>query len=723
MKKYFIENKSNVWFWFFLSVSVVLFFLLPIMSLDSGNSGDEDAWQYPQAQKIYNFYATGGADTTYKSVPEMNPYGMWFDTFTVVVVKAFKIDDYQTTRHIMNSIFGFFAILFAGLFAKNCKGWRAGVITILLLAISPRFLGHLFNNPKDIPFATMFMISLFFIHKFILEYPKPRIKTCIMLAVAMGLSVSIRVGGILLYAYFGLFVVAYYVSINKPKNYLAKQNMPIVRQLFIKYICIVIGAFLISIPLWPYIMTNPLHNTIQAFRDLSHYVISIRQLFEGEIQWSDALPWYYTPKYILITIPIAVIIGMLLYPFIGGWKKENRFTTFMLYFAFIFPIFWIAYSNANVYGGWRHALFTYPPMVVAAGLGFNALIDLVKNKYGKIALTILPFLLPIHPLLHIIRNHPYEYVYFNELSGGMNKAYGNYEMDYYYHSTREASEWVLANAKKSGMETGKKIKVATWHTASVNYFFRKDTADFQVVFSRWYERGNNDWDYAIFTVTGIIPEQIKSAHFPPPNTVHTINVDGKPICIILKRTDKSDFEGFKLKEAKQTAAAMPYFKKALKVDPYNEAPLVNLIECYFHVGFPDSAKPLIDHSLTFLPSYEPANHLNAHYYISKEDANMALKSCKKIIKDNFKYTDAYHMACKIYLWQGDLNSAEKVLEELIEIDMLDNQGGQMLIQIYMYRGLNEQEAYKRLYKKMAKSLEKRGKKKNAKEFWDIYHKL
>jgi len=81
------------------------------------------------------------------------------------------------------------------------------------------------------------------------------------------------------------------------------------------------------------------------------------------------------------------------------------------------------------------------------------------------------------------------------------------------------------------------------------------------------------------------------------------------------------------------------------------------------------------------------------------------------------------MACKIYLWQGDLNSAEKVLEELIEIDMLDNQGGQMLIQIYMYRGLNEQEAYKRLYKKMAKSLEKRGKKKNAKEFWDIYHKL
>ena len=47
----------------------------------------------------------------------------------------------------------------------------------------------------------------------------------------------------------------------------------------------------------------------------------------------------------------------------------------------------------------------------------------------------------------------------------------------------------------------------------------------------------------------------------------------------------------------------------------------------------------------------------------------------------------------------------------------------MLIQIYMDQGLNKQGAYKKLYKKMGKSLEKRGKEKKAKEFWDMYHKL
>ena len=31
--------------------------------------------------------------------------------------------------------------------------------------------------------------------------------------------------------------------------------------------------------------------------------------------------------------------------------------------------------------------------------------------------------------------------------GGVKGAYGNYELDYYYHSTREASEWVIENAE------------------------------------------------------------------------------------------------------------------------------------------------------------------------------------------------------------------------------------------------------------------------------------
>jgi apolipoprotein N-acyltransferase len=84
-----------------------------------------------------------------------------------------------------------------------------------------------------------------------------------------------------------------------------------------------------------------------------------------------------------MTIPVAVIVGLILF-FILLWKdKKNYFYYFIIFFTFFFPISWIVYSNANVYGGWRHSLFAYPPMVVAAGLGFNLAITWVTQKLIK----------------------------------------------------------------------------------------------------------------------------------------------------------------------------------------------------------------------------------------------------------------------------------------------------------------------------------------------------
>jgi Tfp pilus assembly protein PilF len=454
-----------------------------------------------------------------------------------------------------------------------------------------------------------------------------------------------------------------------------------------------------------------------------HFQISLRQVFEGSTQWSDDLPGYYTPKYILMSIPIAVILGVVLYPFIGGWKKENRAGFLFVYFAFIFPVFFIVYTKANVYGGWRHALFAYPPMAVAAGLGFNALVEFLKNKYLKVAAIALPVLLLIMPLVHIIKNHPYEYVYFNELAGGMEKMYGNYEMDYYYHSTRKASEWIIANAEKSGLETGDKIIVASWHPASVGYFLRHDTSKFQAGFLRWNERGNFDWDYSIFVITGMAPEQIKSEHFPPKNTVHTIDVDGKPICLILKRNDKSDWKGFQYKSENKIDSAIYYFKKALETDEWNEVVMMNLVETYFQVGMLDSAKTYLDRVLEFLPLHSSANYMLVHYYLSKNNLDDALAIANKMIENDFKFRGAYLLACNIYLQQNNLTSAGRMLERLIDIDQLDNQGVNQLIEIYKAQGLNEMNAYRKLYTTIAQSLEKRGRKEEAEEYQSLANRI
>jgi tetratricopeptide (TPR) repeat protein len=328
------------------------------------------------------------------------------------------------------------------------------------------------------------------------------------------------------------------------------------------------------------------------------------------------------------------------------------------------------------------------------------------------------------PATHIIRNHPYEYVYFNELAGGVKKAYGNYEQDYYYHSTREATEWVIKNAEKSGLETGNKIRVASWHSASVNYFLRNDTTTFQGCFSRWYEKGNNDWDYAIFVLTGMSPEQIKNSEvFPPKNCVHTITVDGKPICIILKRTDKSDMLGFKAKEAHQNDTAIFYLEKAIALDPANEAALSNISEIYLQTGQLEKAKTTIDMLLKVSPKYETANFFLAHYYLVQNKLDEALTVCKQIIKDNFKFRAAYNLSCNIYLRKQDVKSAEKILLKMIDADQMDEQGMQQLFEIYKAEGIGERAAYKKMMKKFYQSLERRGKDKEAATYREQYDKL
>ena len=701
-----------------MGIIIVLFFLMPLMSLDAGNSGDEDGFQWPYAEQIYNYYATGGKDTTCLQNHDMGMHGGFFDQMTYALVKWFNVDNYSQLRHVMNAGFGWICILFAGLIALKLAGWRAAVFTIIMMFLSPRLLGHSFNNPKDLVFASMFTAGLYYVVCLIKEYPKPTISTSIKLAVFAALAVVSRFAGYLLFAYLVLFLIIYHIVCNK-KESLSKDNLKTVGRYTIFVAAIAVATFGLSIVLWPYIMSSPLKTTHKIITEMSQYGISIRQVFEGTMQWSDMLPWYYTPKFILMTIPIAVILGVILF-FVFCWrKKEDRFWAFFVLFTFFFPVFYIVYTHANVYGGWRHAIFTYPPMVVAAGWGFDGLVKWVEKKVSKVMIVNIAgvavlLLLLIGPIRHIFANHPYEYVYFNELAGGTKKAFGNYELDYYYHSTRVAAEWVKANAEKR--PDGNPVIVSTWHTASVGYFLRHDTADLRVKFVRWYERENSDWDYAIFTITGINPDYLKSKAFPPKNTVKTIDVDGVPIAIILKRDDKTGIEANRLKEANILDSAAILYKKMLADDPYNLIALSNLGEIYFRMNKIDSAQMYFNQYLSYEPTSENVNYLYAYTLINQNKADEALNVLHKIQKLNRKFSASYALAIQIYLQKQDLVAAKKEFMKVIDLDQVNDQIVQLWIQYSAMQGVNQQQAIINLYSTMAKSLDKRGKHKEAEQY-------
>lgn len=713
MKQFYLTHRRNAWFLAFAGLMVALLFAFPLMSRDAGMSGDEDS-NMQQAKNVLRFYQTLGKDTVAISRVgkdgNLREYGQMPDNLSALIAAAFRVEDILAVRHTVNALFGWLGVLFAALLAyRVSRRWFAAVVTALLLFLSPRYLGHSFNNLKDIPFAAMMMMGLYYIVRFLQQLPKPPLRVCAMLAVSIGLATGTRVGGLLLVAYFGLFGLSCFASrrltafrqkettaAKKPgrNNQPKPQRQPdkLLVRLLAYGALISAAGYALAVLIWPYALVSPLKNVLVTFQNMSHFQISVRQNFEGAMQWSSALPWYYTPKFILISVPAAVIAGAAAYLFAGGLKRENRLTTFIVYFSFIFPVFWIVYSNANVYGGWRHSLFAYPPMVVAAGLGFSALVNVAGRKLLKVACTALPLLLMLPSLAFTVRNHPYEYVYFNRFAGGVKGAFGRYEMDYYYHSSREAAEWVRADVAKNGApDATRKVRVVTWHIPSVSYPLRHDTADFSVGFARWNERGYSDWDYAVFTVTGINPELLRNSQaFPPKNTAYRVTVDGLPICIVLKREDRSDYYGHQALQQGRMDEATEHLRRALAYDKYNEQALDDLINAYSRTAMPDSALKLAQHWVKFNPGNPAAlNHL-ATLYFDKGNMSNALLTANAITKLNPGDVSGLWIAANVYVRENNPNAALRNLNKILQVRGNFKPAYQLMAQIYSNAGNHQQ---------------------------------
>ena len=318
----------------------------------------------------------------------------------------------------------------------------------------------------------------------------------------------------------------------------------------------------------------------------------------------------------------------------------------------------------------------------------------------------------VTPALHIVRNHPYEYVYFNELEGGAKKAYGHYEMDYYYHSMREATEWVLANAEPKS--DGSKTLIGSWHIESTRYFMRNDTARFDTRFVRWAQRYEYDWDYLVFPITGISGDQLLSPNFPPSDCVHTVDVDGVPIALVLKRADKSDYYGIQQLTEGHIDTAIVLFHKALTVNPNNEAALTNLASIHLRSNQIDSAIYYCQR-LTALDATNPqTNQMLAWAYIQaqRNDDAMALLNKEKERGQN---AYAFSLSAQLRAQQGDVNGAINEIINMLDHGLMDDVSLQLYTQIRMSQGIDQRTAMFNYYSSYANGLEKKGDKKGAEQ--------
>ncbi len=534
----------------FIFLSIIIGITLPVLSFDFGITEDEQVHNQ-HGKSILNFFL-GESDNAIRSPidstgklkqPDLdeqmndrafmiNIYPGAFDLLCAGVEKYFSPFDTFETRHIVNSLFGVLLIIFSGLTAQWIGGWRAGIVTLLLMVLSPRIIGHSMNNPKDIPFAALYMFSLYFIFRFVQELPRLRIKTWLPLLIALPLACNIRISGLLLSVYLIVFVCARWGKILFEKKLNPEDIKIFFRSLVITLLICTGSYFLISV-LWPWAHTNPFTAPLLSLKLLSGSFISFNsmQLFDG--RWINRweVPWYFIPKWLIIGYPLFIPLGIA--SSILFFKKKylnlDWEKIWPIAFAFLFPISYVILKNSYTYDDGRHLLFTYPPLVIFCALSFENVLRINQKKYFRAAFVLLISITMIQPLYWMFKNHPNENVYFSPLIGGVNGAWKKYETDYWGNSVRQAVEWIQNNVKP---EKGETIRIRNWYgdQMKAKYYIEKVKGYVHVM----APDNSPDWDYSIFQTIQckFYPDVL--FNWPPPGTVHEIKADNTPLCAIIK---------------------------------------------------------------------------------------------------------------------------------------------------------------------------------------------
>jgi len=427
-------------------------------------------------------------------------------------------------------------------------------------------------------------------------------------------------------------------------------------------------------------------------------------LYDGLFLWSVHLPWHYIPQNVMISVPVIILLGWLAsaYTWTIDRKEKQGFFYFMLWFTILFPVVFIIYRESNVYGGWRHMMFIYPSMLALSAIAITKLIGYGKRPWITYLSMALIAAGLFHPLRHVIRNHPNTYIYFNELSGGINKTYGTFETDYYANSLRPATDYFIEEILPD-LRTVEGVPVKVASNANIAYYLRNYREQVQPFYSRYYDRGRYDWDYAILYCNYLHPYQLKNGLWPPKNTIHEVKVDDVVVAAIVERKNRADFygsgllaEGIREQNPDKLSDAQELLEEAIAYDANNEAAYLELGNAYAAFLKLDEARATLDHLLTFYPEYDKALNLKGYSYIieaevTKDGALLdeAIRIINQAISSNYKYYSGYYNLGLCYQLKNDKDNAIYNFRQAIRFNSKFTSAYQKLAETYDFYGETE----------------------------------
>jgi hypothetical protein len=241
-------------------------------------------------------------------------------------------------------------------------------------------------------------------------------------------------------------------------------------------------AYVVMLVCWPWAQQDPLRNPFNALQLFSHIKWDINVLFEVRLVNSLQLPADFLPVSIAVQMPEIVLILLLLaIPIsigallvrrarIDGWMRPGYV---LLFTAIAFPFAHFVILRPVTYDCARHFLFVLPPIAVAAGVVAHRLLEHARTPLtrGAVAASLIAGI--GSQVATMVTLHPHEYIYYNELVGGVKGAEDRFELDYWGNSYAEAVHELTQYLERE--RSGGRFKI--YHVAvcssgiSASYFF------------------------------------------------------------------------------------------------------------------------------------------------------------------------------------------------------------------------------------------------------------
>ncbi len=352
-------------------------------------------------------------------------------------------------RHLLSNVFFIISAFFIYLtFFELIRNKYIGLTSMLLYALTPVIWAHSYFNPKDIPFMSMFAITLYFLFRSI---KKNTLESYITFGFFAGYLVSFRIMGIILYP---IFIAIELINLYQSKNLLKS-----IKTLAVFTIPYIIGIMII----WPYLWNAPLDNFIQAFKNMAHFRWIGTTLLFGKDILSSELPWFYIPAFISISLPIGYLICFTL-GFL--YLIQKTFSNLKNIFSLKVEIFiWInavilfgsiasvIFLKSILYDSWRQMFFIFPSFIIISGYGIYMLYSNKKTILSYSAYTLASISIISSIWGHII-TFPIQHVYYNKLvSRKENHIYNNFTTDYW------GTSYLVGLNKILSIENSENIKI------------------------------------------------------------------------------------------------------------------------------------------------------------------------------------------------------------------------------------------------------------------------